>query len=116
LILLKNPSFYNQLKELDFNPQDYLKQARKQAKKEGYDPNLLNISNKDNKKLEYNNIYFGAPNYNDFLIYKHLEKLGEIPKGTAREKRKNYRKRALEVMKKTNNKFSPASLSFYILW
>ena len=58
----------------------------------------------------------GAIGYNDYPTYMELEKKGKVPKGTTKMKYTNYRRRAEKVMKETNNKFSPASLSYNLIW
>ena len=52
----------------------------------------------------------------DKILYTWLEFNNKIEEGTTKKKYTNYRKRAYMVMKKTNNKYSPSSLSYYILW
>ena len=90
------------------------------AKERGYDPSKLRLSKDGKHKLEYehNNkwIKFGRSGYNDFITYMYNHYLGNITYATAVLKMKNYRKRAYSVMKKTGNIYSPASLSYYILW
>lgn len=108
--------FIRQLDKLNIDYKEYLKIAKQTAKKAGYNPLLLNFSDKKNKKLNYNGVDFGAVNYNDFIIYKFLEKRGEIPDGMSLKKQNQYRKRAYQVMVESDNKYSPASLSYYILW
>jgi hypothetical protein len=108
--------FKNQLKEIDLSVDDYLKMAQFIAKNRGYDPKKLKISIDGIHKLNYDGINFGRVNYNDKIIYTWLEHNNKIPEGTAKRKYINYRKRAEKVMKQTNNKYSRASLSFYILW
>lgn len=97
----------------------YLSRARKRAKEAGYDPKKLSISDKKGKKLMYNHdgkkIYFGASKYGDYIIYQNKEKLKEVPKGTAEKKRKAYRARA-KGKAENAEKFSPAKMSFEILW
>lgn len=110
LVGLGNNKFMNQLNKLNIEPSEYLKIARQTAQKAGYNPKLLNFSDNNKKKLVYDNIDFGAVNYNDFIIYKLTNP--EI----AEKKRENYRKRAFKVMQETNNEYSPASLSYFILW
>jgi hypothetical protein len=90
--------------------------ARFVANKRGYDGNKLSISNDGIHKLNYDGVKFGRIGYNDKIIYTWLEHNNKIPEGTAKLKYTNYRKRAEKVMKETNNKFSPSSLSYYILW
>ena len=81
------------------------------AAQENYNPNLLTYSDDDKHKLMYNNIKFGANGYYDFILYALLE-----DEDVAIKKRISYRKRAYATMKATSSKFSPASLSYYILW
>jgi hypothetical protein len=102
--------FMNQLNNLNISPDKYLKIAKSTAKQAGYNPKLLKFSSKPNKKLEYDGVDFGAVGYGDFIIYKLTNNK------IANKKREDYRKRAEKVMKETNNKISPASLSYYILW
>ena len=56
----------------DIGITEYLDKAKKQAKKEGYEPELLTISDKKGKKLNYDGVNFGSTTNNDFIIYKHL--------------------------------------------
>jgi len=104
------------LKGVDLTLNKYLKMARFVAKNRGYDPDLLNISDDGIHKLNYDGVGFGRVGYNDKIIYTWLEHNNKIPEGTAKLKYTNYRKRAIKVMKETNNKFSRASLSYFILW
>jgi hypothetical protein len=111
-----NKNFENQLNNIGLDSKDYLYYARFLAKNRGYEPNLIEFSDKKNKKLMYNNeIHFGAVNYNDKIIYSFLELNDKIPKGTTKIKVDNYRKRAEEIKNKSN-KYSPSNLSYYILW
>ena len=96
--------------KFNFDKDKYLRIAKSTAKKAGYNPKLLKFSTNPKKKLNYNGVDFGASGYGDFIIYKLTD-----PK-IADKKRENYRKRAKKVMSETNDKFSPASLSYYILW
>ncbi len=95
---------------------EYLDLVKFIAHNRDYDPRLLKISDDGIHKLEYNNIPFGRVGYNDKIIYGWLEHNGELPEGTMKKKYINYRKRARKVMQETNNKYSPASLSYYLLW
>lgn len=108
--------FENQLNEYNLNTTIYLNVAKIIAKKRGYDPKKLSLANDNIHKLDYDGVKFGRVGYKDKLIYAWLESNGLVPQGTMRQKYTNYRKRAKEVMKNTKNKFSPASLSYYIIW
>lgn len=112
----KNKTFENQLKEIGLTADDYLNLVKIVAKHRNYNPELLKISDDGIHKLEYNNIKFGRVGYNDLIIYTWLEYNKMIPEGTAKLKKINYRKRARAIMIKTKNKYSPASLSYQILW
>lgn len=111
-----NNDLKDYLKKFNFDINDYLETAKFVAQNRGYNPDLLNISDDGLHKLNYNGIKFGRNNYKDKIIYSWLELNGKLPHGTAKKKYTNYRKRAHSVMKKSNNKYSPASLSYYILW
>ncbi len=112
----KNKIFKNQLEEIDLTPENYLNLVKIVAEHRKYNPNLLKIADDGIHKLEYNNVKFGRVGYNDKIIYSWLEKLKEVPEGTTKKKYINYRKRAREIMQKTKNKYSPASLSFNLIW
>lgn len=117
LIGLGKPnSFEKQLEKINLTPKKYLKMAQFVAKHRGYNPDLLKLCNDGKHKLEYNNVPFGAVNYNDKIIYTWLEFNNKIPKGTTRMKYINYRKRSVKMMKESNNKYSASSLSYFILW
>lgn len=112
-----NNKFMNQLEAIDYKPGIYLKDARIIAAKRGYNPKLLNFSDKPNKKLNYNGVNFGQVNYNDFLIYKHLERAGKIPKDAANKKMSSYRARATKIKGDWKDDIqSPNNLAINILW
>lgn len=108
--------FQKQLSKFNITSKDYLKLAKYRAKKEGYNSSLLKLSDDNKHKLMYKGVKFGAVNYNDFILYSVLVVDGKISKEEAYKKRLNYRKRAFKVMNKTNDKFSPSALSYFILW
>ena len=103
--------FIKQLEDNNITPQNYLKIVKMNAKLHGYDSKLLKFANNNKHKLSYNGTEFGRVGYNDFIIY-----LFTTDEETAFKKRNAYRKRAYKVMKETNDKYSPASLAFNILW
>lgn len=103
------------------NDKFFLKTVRKIAKMQGYDPSKLYISQDGIHKLEYhldNNkkIKFGRVGYMDFPNYLYNVVLNNITLQDAIKKRINYRKRAIKVLNKINNDFSPSALSYKILW
>lgn len=118
----KNKKFYNQLRKINYNPLDYLNDARKRAKKAGYNPNDLEISDKNEYKLmmkdeEGNYNYFGRVGYGDYLIWSHLEKMGEVPDGYADQKRNVFQKSHSKIKGNwANDPFSPNSLALTVNW
>jgi len=108
--------FEKQLNKIGFSIDKYLETAKYVAEKRGYNPNKLTISNDGIHKLNYDGVEFGRVGYNDKIIYAWLELNNKVPKGTTKLKSKNYRLRAEKVMKRTNNKYSPASLAFNFIW
>ena len=108
--------FESYLEKINLTPEKYLEFARFIAEHRGYNPDDLELCNDGIHKLEYDGVKFGRVGYNDKIIYSWLEHNNEIPEGTAKLKYTNYRKRAKSIMEKTNNKYSPASLSYFIIW
>ena len=104
------------LKNKNINPTTYLNIAKKTGSSAGYNPKLISFSQNPKYKLNYDGTDFGASGYNDFILYKLLEKEQEVPSGTSDKRRNAYRTRAKSTMEKTNNKYSKASLSYHILW
>ena len=102
--------FIKELKQLNINPDNYLKQAKKQAKLSGLDPTKLKFSEDPKKKLTYEGISFGASSYNDYIIYK----LKQDPK--ADQYRNRYQKSHQAIKGDWKNKLSPNSLSLKINW
>lgn len=100
----------------------YLKEARKSAKENGYDPKRLSLANDGVHKLVYCDPegkphYFGAIGYYDYIIYKRLEKQGKIESGTADERRDSYHARASKNKGDwKSDPYSPNMLSLKINW
>lgn len=109
--------FEERIKEYGFSHNKYLNIAKLQAKKNGYNPDLLIFSTKPKYKLDYDGIFFGDPEYFDYILYSLFEKKGLIDKGTAKERRKLYLQRATNIKGNwKNNKLSKNSLAISILW
>jgi hypothetical protein len=109
-IILYNMSFKNQLKKLNIDPKEYLKLAKKSAQRNNLNPDKLDFSTKDNKKLQYENISFGATNYKDYIIYTLLKD----PK--KEEYRQRYQKSHQAIKGDWKDKLSPNALSLKINW
>ena len=91
------------------------------AKKNKYDPKLIDYAMDDVHKLKYSSPdgvkYFGRVGYGDFLIYKLLEGLKKVEKGTADKKRNVFHKSHEAITKKNNlGVYSPNELALNILW
>ena len=116
------------LREIDYNPSDYLNEVRKRAKKNNYNPadvefsdkmkNKLMISDPDGKK-----VHFGLNGYGDYIIYKHLEKQGIAPAGTAEKKRNVFQRshgqlqKNIQARKKGRNlDYTPNQLALLLNW
>lgn len=108
--------FTEQLKNVGLTNKKYLSLVKFVARHRDYNPKLLSISTDSVHKLDYGGVLFGRVGYMDKIIYAWLEYNKEIPEGTMKNKSLNYRARAEKVMKETNNKYSPASLSYNLLW
>lgn len=118
---VKSDAFEKQLLKLKIEPEEYLTVAKHLAKTHGYDPELLSIATDGKHKLVYDSPEgirkFGSVGYNDYIIYKFLEKYKKVPKGTADEKRKAYHARHNEIIKEyQSTKYSPAVLALKINW
>lgn len=99
---------------LGMSEEAYLKEAKKKAKKAGYDPKKLTLCKDGKHKLDYDGVKFGAVGYGDFILYKFLEKQGEVPKGTAAKKRRVFRKSHGAM--KDSGKGSANQLALAVLW
>jgi len=114
--------FSYQLEELGLSPDSYLATAWTRARDAGYDPSTLRLSDRPTYKLVFTDPtgrdhYFGATGYNDYIIYQHLEAIGQIPQGEADRKRNNYQARASEARGAwRKDRYSPNRLAMAINW
>jgi DNA adenine methylase len=112
--------FHKKLAEIGLTPDKYLAKAKELAKDTGYDPDKVMFCDKDNK-LMYDSPdgmrHFGNPDYSDYIIWTWLEHKGEVPEGTADERRRLYRARATNIKGNwKQDKYSPNNLAINILW
>jgi len=106
-------------KKFDIDPECYLEVAKYRAKRSGYDPDLLELSDKKNYKLEYDGIPFGRHPYPDYIIYRILayQKRDGITREIAEEKRKSYLNRSGGIKGDwEDDKLSPNNLARNINW
>lgn len=110
------------LSEIGMSPSSYLREARRKAKKEGYDPRKLTFAKDGTHKLEMKDekgqsVKFGAVGYKDHLMWSHLETKGEVSKGVAEAKRQRFQTshRAMKGDWKSNP-YSANWLALRILW
>jgi len=115
-------AFKKQLEADGYSCKKYLRDARAVARKAGYDPKAIDFANDPTHKLRIttpNGVVrmFGRVQYGDFLIWKHLERLKKVDKGTALQKRNVFHK-SHEAIKGNwrDDKYSPNNLALAILW
>ena len=118
---IKSTKFFEELKKMDIDIDQYLKQIKANAKKNKYDPKLIDWAYDDVHKLKYFSPEgvkkFGRVGYKDFLIYKQLEKLGKVEKGTAEKMKKRFHKSHEAISKKNKlSVYSPNELALNVLW
>jgi DNA adenine methylase len=108
--------FHKQLEKNNITHDEYMKVAKKAAKKNGYNPSMIEMSDDGNHKLVYNTpdgqaVPFGKVDYNDYIIYS-------LTKNKFADKyRKAYRARATNIKGDwEDNKYSPNNLAINILW
>ena len=99
----------------------FLKLAKQMAKKHGYDPKLLSLSENPKFKLSYfqdgKNKNFGSSICKDYIQYKYFAKRGFIDFNVAEKHRNSYMKRSSKINGEwKNNKYSKNRLSQTILW
>lgn len=118
----KQKEFSSRLEQMGIEPSDYLALVKKNAEEYGYDPESVSFAKNGIHKIEMmtpqgQRVRFGRANYNDFLIWSHLEELGEVPKGTAKAKQNRFVKSHLAMKGDwKDNEFSPNWLSIRLLW
>jgi hypothetical protein len=107
-------------KKYGIDPAMYLEIAKYKAKKAGYDPALLELSENKKYKLSYDNIFFGSHPYADFIIYSILSRIGEDPIYTreyAKTKRSAYLERSAKIRGDwKSDLLSPNNLARNIIW
>jgi hypothetical protein len=110
------PKFMSQLEKLRISPDDYLAIARRKAEKLGLNAETLTFSTSKRHKLMIKDeegkwVHFGAPGYNDHILYT----LSDDP--NAEKRRKAYRKRAMNIKGKWRyDEYSPNYLAIHVIW
>lgn len=100
----------------------YLKEVRKRAKANGYNPKALEFSDDNKHKLQIRAddgrvVRFGAKGYGDHIIWTVKEKRKQVPKGTANQKRDRFQKSHSKIKGDwKSDKFSPNRLALSVLW
>lgn len=102
------------------DPKMYLEIARYKAKKAGYNPALLKLSENKKSKLTYDNVDFGLHPYTDYIILTILSKIGGDPTYTreyAKMKRSAYLERSAKIRGDwKSDPLSPNNLARKIIW
>jgi hypothetical protein len=112
--------FQDQLAHHGIDPQRYLAEANRKAKK--YNVSSLRFSPDKIHKLELTDpsgkiVRFGRAGYGDFLIYSHLESLGYVPEGYSDKKRSTFQKSHSAIKGEwRTNPYSPNNRALHILW
>jgi hypothetical protein len=94
----------------------YLDEAKASARKAGYNPASLSLSDDKKHKLVYTTpegkkVRFGNSLYKDYHLYKLVDK------ETAEKHRKAYLARATKIKGDWKaDKYSPNNLAIHILW
>lgn len=107
---------------MGYSPSVYLKDARKTAEKNGYNPSNLQFSDDTEHKMmmideKRKSHYFGRTGYGDFLIYNYLEKQKKVKKGLAKQKQSVFHKSHEKIRGNWKaDKYSPNNLALRILW
>lgn len=115
-------SLRQQLRGMDYAPEDYLRDVRKKAKDAGYDPKAVSLATNGEHKVEIHTpdgrtVRFGRVGYGDHLMWSHKEGRGDVPKGTADRKRKVFRISHSAIRGKwRSDRFSPNNLALALLW
>jgi hypothetical protein len=114
--------FLRELKEIGLTPTAYLREARRRAKRAGYDPRRLKFAEDGVHKLAMTDekgatTKFGRVGYKDHLMWSHLERQGSVERGTAEAKQQRFQKshRAMKGDWK-NNPYSANRLALAVLW
>lgn len=106
-------------KKFDIDPDCYLEVAKYRAKRAGYNPDLLELSDNPTYKLEYNGTPFGRHGYGDYIIYRILayQKRDGITREYAEQKRDAYQKSHSKIKGEWDeDPESPNMLSLKINW
>lgn len=116
------PNFRKQLEEVGLDPDEYLKEVKAKAVHHGYDPSTIDFSDDRTHKIRMERpdgkiVRFGRVQYNDFLIWSHLETNNQVSKGTAHQKRSRFWKSHSKIKGDwKEDKYSPNWLSMRLLW
>ena len=113
--------FTDRLKELNIQPETYIKIVKNIASNKGYNANNLTFSKNPNYKLSYTigdrNVNFGSTPYSDYIIYLKKAEDGLLSDKQAEEHRRRYLSRALKIKGNwKENNTSRNYLAISILW
>jgi predicted DNA-binding protein YlxM (UPF0122 family) len=118
----KGDRFSRELDEIGLSPTAYLREARRRAKASGYESKALSFADDGIHKLAMmdekgRTTKFGRVGYKDHLMWSHLERKGDVERGTAEAKRARFQK-SHTAMKGDwkSNPYSANNLALRILW
>ena len=110
-------TYKEEIQKANYTIEEYLRKAKLNASKNGYNPKLLKISDNPKYKLTYDGRNFGSSINNDYIIYLMKYKNKEISLKDAKQHRTLYLARARNI--KGDWKINPTSknnLAIKILW
>ena len=108
-------------KDFTMSESAYLREARKRAKKAGYNDPLF-LSDEEEHKLMIvkpngKKVHFGRKGYGDFILWSHAEKEGKVPKGYAEMKQRVFQISHSAIKGDwKKDKYSPNNLALKINW
>ena len=110
-------SYKLEIERANYTVEQYLKRAKLNASKHGYNPKKLKLSDNPKYKLNYDGTNFGSSINNDYIIYLMKYKNKEISLKDAKEHRTSYLARATNIKGDwKDNPVSKNNLAIKILW
>lgn len=115
-------SFERILQHEGYAPSKYIAKVRAKAKQKGLNYESVGFADDGVHKVQISTptgqiVKFGRVGYGDFLIWTHKEKLGEVPKGFAKQKQATFTKSHSAMSGNwKSNPYSRNNLALALLW
>jgi hypothetical protein len=100
----------------------YLQSLRKNARKHGYNPKMIELATDRKHKVQIQTpegriVRFGRLGYGDYILWKALEAQGKSPKGFADQKKGVFHASHTKIRGNwKKNDYSPNNLALRLLW